>query len=273
MASFLDARVAHGRWLVRLEDIDTPRCVAGADDIILHQLSALGMHWDGNVWYQSMRLQAYEAAFQKLVAQGCVYPCGCTRREIADAVIQTHGTFPDGERPYPGTCRHGLAPNRKPKSWRFRVPSDTLCFHDRWCGDQAQCVAQQVGDFVIRRADGIWAYQLAVVVDDAAQGVTDIVRGQDLLHSTARQQWLARALNLPVPAVMHIPLVTDSSGRKLSKQNGAPAIDITNPLKTLQSAWQHLGLGELAPTSIEHFWTEATARWAGCFLKADLRRS
>ena len=265
VASFLDARAAGGHWLVRIEDIDTPRSVAGADKLILQQLSALGMTWDGDVWYQSERLAAYEHAFETLQAKGLVYPCGCTRREIADSVLAAHGRLPDGERPYPGTCRDGLAPGRKPKSWRFRVLPDTVRFHDRWCGDQAQCVAEQVGDFVVRRADGIWAYQLAVVVDDAEQGITDIVRGQDLLSSTARQRALAQALELPTPSVMHLPLVTDGQGLKLSKQNGAPAIDTNNPLKTLISAWQYLGLGDLSASNLEQFWREATARWAGHF--------
>lgn len=273
MASFLDARAANGRWLLRIEDIDKPRCVDGIDQFILHQLQALGMAWDGEVWYQSKRLAAYEAAFKTLDCQGFVYPCGCTRREIADSVLAAHGTFPAGERPYPGTCRNGLPPEREPKSWRFIVPPGTLCFKDRWCGDQAQCVEQQIGDFVIRRADGIWAYQLAVVVDDAAQGITDIVRGQDLLSSTGRQRLLAQALNVVTPTVMHLPLVTDADGLKLSKQNGAIAVDTRNPLKTLRSAWQHLELGELSATSIEQFWAQATARWAGHFLDADLRRS
>jgi glutamyl-Q tRNA(Asp) synthetase len=265
MASYLDARAARGQWLVRIEDIDTPRCVAGTDQVILQQLSALGMTWHSDVWYQSQRLGAYDKAFEALHGAGFVYPCGCTRREIAQAVLKGHGTFASGERPYPGTCRDGLPKGRAPRSWRFRVPSGTLYFQDRWCGDQAQCAEQQIGDFVIRRADGIWAYQLAVVVDDAAQGITDIVRGQDLLSSTARQRWLAQALKVSMPTVMHLPLVTDARGLKLSKQNGAPAIDTDNPLKTLRSAWQHLGLGELSATSVEQFWEQATASWAGRF--------
>lgn len=268
LASYLDAKAAHGEWLVRIEDVDAPRTVAGADRIILQQLTELGMHWDGEIWYQSDRHIAYEAAFNQLKAQGLVYPCGCTRREIADSVLAAHGEFPDGERPYPGTCRDGLKPGRSAKSWRFRVPAGMVRFTDRWCGPQSQDVAHQVGDFVVKRADGLWAYQLAVVVDDADQGVTDIVRGQDLLSSTARQQLLAQALDITPPAVMHIPLVVDERGLKLSKQNGAPAIDTANPLKTLLSAWEHLALGELSVSTLDGFWAQATARWAGRFYPA-----
>lgn len=273
LASYLDAKVSKGKWLVRIEDIDIPRTVAGMDRVILRQLTDLGMAWDAEVLYQSKRLSAYEAAFERLQAQGLIYPCACTRREIADSVLAHHGQFPEGERPYPGTCRHGIDPNRTPKSWRFRVPSGALTFTDRWCGLQSQDVEQQIGDFVIRRADGIWAYQLAVVVDDADQGVTDIVRGQDLLSSTARQQLLAKALNVGTPSVMHVPLVVDERGLKLSKQNGAQPIDTTNPLQTLLSAAKHLQLGELAASSLEQFWREATTRWAARFLPVDLRRS
>lgn len=270
LASYLDAKATHGQWLVRIEDIDTPRTVAGADQIILQQLTALGMAWDGDIWYQSQRLDAYEAAFAKLQAKALVYPCACTRREIADSVIALHGKLPDGERPYPGTCRHGIKPGRSAKSWRFQVPSGTVSFTDRWCGTQSQDVEHQVGDFVIRRADGIWAYQLAVVIDDAEQGVTDIVRGQDLLSSTARQHLLAKALDISPPSVMHIPLVVDDRGLKLSKQNGAPAINSSEPLKTLLSAWKHLELGELAVNTVEAFWQEAIVRWAGRFCPTRL---
>lgn len=268
LASYLDAKAARGKWLVRIEDIDTPRSVPGADRLILQQLTALGMLWDGEVWHQSRRIEAYEAAFQKLQAKAAVYPCGCTRREIADSVLALRGEFPDGERPYPGTCRQGTKAGRNTQSWRFRVPAGITRFTDRWCGPQLQDVERQVGDFIIRRADGIWAYQLAVVVDDADQHITDIVRGQDLLSSTARQQLLAQALDIVSPSVMHIPLVVDDRGLKLSKQNGAQAIDTAHPLKTLLSAWQHLGLGELAVRTLDEFWQEATVHWAKRFYPA-----
>lgn len=267
VASYLDALAHAGEWLVRIEDLDTPRTMAGTDQVILRQLQELGMRWHGDVWYQSQRLDAYQAAFDRLNAAKLVYPCGCTRREIADSVLHLHGHFPDGERPYPGTCREGLASGRSAKSWRFRTPDGWQFFNDRWLGNQYQHVQQQIGDFVVRRADGIWAYQLAVVVDDAAQGVTDIVRGQDLLSSTARQRVLATALGLSAPSVMHLPLVIDERGLKLSKQNGAAALDTTEPLKALLAAWTHLGLGDLYAKSVEQFWQLATERWSGQFYR------
>lgn len=265
LASYLDAKAARGQWLVRIEDIDTPRTVAGADQVILKQLSDLGMHWDGQPWYQSARTCAYEAAFKQLSDAGLIYPCACTRREIADSVLAAHGQFPDGERPYPGTCRSGITPGRSAKSWRFLTNNGSISFHDRWCGLQTQQVSEQVGDFVVRRADGLWAYQLAVVVDDAAQHVTDIVRGQDLLSSTARQHQLATALGITPPSVMHLPLVVDERGLKLSKQNGAQAVDTRDPLAALLSAWRHLGLGELVAADVSTFWSNATAAWARRF--------
>ena len=209
MASYLDARAQGGQWLVRIEDLDTPRTVQGADQVILQQLEGLGMRWDREVVYQSHRLDLYQSAFDTLRAAGHVYPCGCTRREIADSVLRLTDPVAEHERPYPGTCRQGLATGRRALSWRLRVPEGVVEFADRWLGVQQQDVARAVGDFVLRRADGIWAYQLAVVVDDAAQGVTDIVRGKDLLSSTARQQLLAGLLKVPVPRVLHVPVVTD----------------------------------------------------------------
>ncbi|VFR27320.1 glutamyl-Q-tRNA synthetase [plant metagenome] len=263
MASYLDARAHGGRWLLRMEDVDTPRMVPGAAETILDQLSALGLRWDGDIVWQSRRDEAYQAAMDALAARGLLYPCGCTRREIADSARLRFGTLPDGERPYPGTCRDGLPPGRAPRAWRVRVPDGVERFEDRWLGPQEQDVAQAVGDFVLRRADGLWAYQLAVVVDDAAQGVTDIVRGEDLLGSTARQRVLARLLDLPVPRVMHVPLVIDeASGLKLSKQNGAPALDLSLPVQTLNAAWRKLGQAPLAVETPDAFWQAATSAWA-----------
>ncbi len=262
MASFLDARAHGGNWLVRMEDLDTPRVVTGAADLILQQLQTLGMQWDGDVWYQSRRLDAYQAAFDQLRERRLVYPCGCTRREIADSVLRLQGHFPGGERPYPGRCRQGLASGRRVLSWRLRVPQGVIHFDDRWLGPMRQDVAAAVGDFVIRRADGVWAYQLAVVVDDAAQGVTDIVRGQDLLGSTARQRLLAGMLGYALPGVLHVPLVTDTSGQKLSKQNGAPALDLGQPLEILQQSWSQLGFERFVAVNIADFWARATRIWA-----------
>ena len=262
VASFLDARAHGGIWRVRIEDLDTPRVAAGAADLILQQLYTMGMHWDGEVWYQSHRLAAYQAAFDQLLASGLVYPCGCTRREIADSVLRLQGHFPDGERPYPGTCRHVPASGLRALSWRLCVPQGVIHFEDRWLGPMQQDVAAAVGDFVIRRADGVWAYQLAVVVDDAAQQVTDIVRGQDLLGSTARQQLLAGMLGVTIASVLHVPLVTDATGQKLSKQNGAPSLNLTQPLEVLQQTWLQLGFERIAAKNVDDFWAQATRIWA-----------
>jgi len=267
LASWLDARAQGGRWLLRIEDVDTPRTVAGAADVIMGQLQALGLVWDGDIVWQSHRNAAYQAAFDALAAQGLIYGCGCTRREIADSALRGQ-TAPgaDGERPYPGTCRHGLPAGREARAWRLRVPDGVERFEDRWLGPQEQDVAQAVGDFALRRADGLWAYQLAVVVDDAAQGVTDVVRGADLLSSTARQRVLGRLLGLPPLRYLHVPLILDpASGLKLSKQNGAPAVDTRAPLAALQAAWAALGFAPVAATDVTSFLQDATARWAARF--------
>ena len=267
LASWLDARAQRGRWLLRIEDVDTPRTVPGAADVIMGQLQALGLVWDGDIVWQSQRNEAYQAAFDALAAQGLIYGCGCTRREIADSALRGQ-TAPgaDGERPYPGTCRHGLPAGREARAWRLRVPEGVEHFDDRWLGPQEQDVAQAVGDFALRRADGLWAYQLAVVVDDAAQGVTDVVRGADLLSSTARQRVLGRLLGLPPLRYLHVPLILDpASGLKLSKQNGAPAIDTSAPLPALQAAWAALGFAPLPAADIASFLQDATARWAARF--------
>jgi len=266
LASWLDARAHGGRWLLRIEDVDTPRTVAGAAEVIMAQLRALGLHWDGEILWQSRRGAAYQQAFDTLAARGLVYGCGCTRREIADSSLRGPGPALDGERPYPGTCRHGLPPGRQARAWRLRVPAGVERFTDRWLGPQEQDVAQAVGDFVLRRADGLWAYQLAVVVDDAAQGITDIVRGADLLSSTARQRVLARLLDAAPPRVMHVPLVVDpATGLKLSKQNGAAPLDSAQPLAMLARAWQALGFEPCAAAEPAAFLAQATGQWAARF--------
>lgn len=263
LASWLDARAHHGRWLLRIEDVDTPRTVPGAAETIQAQLLALGLRWDGEIMWQSRRGEAYARAFDALAARGQVYGCACTRREIADSQPASGVVCPDGERPYPGTCRNGLPAGRKARAWRLRVPEGVEAFQDRWMGPQAQDVARTVGDFTLRRADGLWAYQLAVVVDDAEQGVTDVVRGADLLTSTARQRVLGRLLGLPLPRVMHVPLVLDPvTGLKLSKQNHAPALDTGRPLDALAQAWRSLGFAPFAAQDVPGFLREATARWA-----------
>lgn len=253
MASYLDALAHRGRWLLRIEDIDTPRVVPGADRIIMQQLQALGMHWHEEPTWQSQRLALYQTAFERLVETNQVYPCACTRQELSMS-----GT-------YPGTCRRSLPPGRKARSWRFVVPAGIEHFTDRWHGPLQQDIANYVGDFIIRRADGLWAYQLVVVVDDGEQGITAIVRGSDLLDSTARQRVLARALGYTCPTTLHVPLVLDAAGRKLSKQNHAAALDLANPLKTLDLAWRALGFNTLGANSVQAFWRQATEQWMARF--------
>ena len=235
LASWLDARAVRGRWLLRIEDLDAPRQQPGAAAQILRALERLGLTWDGPVVYQSLRAPAYEAALREL--QRHTYWCGCTRREIADSAT---GPARDGAQIYPGTCRAGLPPGRTGRALRVRATGRIL-FHDRVQGPQAQLLERDVGDFVVFRADGQFAYQLAVVVDDADQGVTDVVRGADLLDSTARQIHLQRLLGLPTPRYLHIPVAVDATGEKLSKQAGAPALDASSPERLLREALAFLG--------------------------------
>jgi glutamyl-Q tRNA(Asp) synthetase len=216
LASWLDARAAGGRWLVRIEDLDPPREQPGAADEILRTLERCGLHWDGDVVFQSRRADRYAEALRHLRDQ--VYSCGCTRREIADSAL---GVASDGAQIYPGTCRGGLH-GKVARSLRVRVKG-SVEFDDRVQGHIRQDLEREVGDFILKRADGAVAYQLAVVVDDAEQGVTDVVRGADLLDSTARQIHLQRLLGLPTPRYLHIPAAVNAAGEKLSKQTGARA--------------------------------------------------
>ncbi len=265
LASWLDARAASGRWLVRIEDVDGPRCVPGADTQILAQLTDMGLLPDEPPWRQSTRGDAYAAALQQLLEAGHVYPCGCTRKAIAEALAaRGHTRARDGEWVYPGTCRDGLH-GQPARAWRFLTRSaphedTTLHWHDRRLGAQQQDVERAVGDFVLRRADGLWAYQLAVVVDDAQQGITDVVRGEDLADNTPRQIRLQRALGLPTPRYLHTPLVMAADGHKLSKQNGAQAVDTRDALGALRAAGAVLGLHHTAATAAD--WrAEAVSRW------------
>jgi glutamyl-Q tRNA(Asp) synthetase len=262
VGSFADARAAGGEWLVRIEDLDRPREVPGAVDDILRTLEAFGLNWDGPVVYQSRRTEVYAAAIEQLEALELVYPCGCTRREIG------LGGLPGAEGPvYPGTCRQGLPPGREPRSLRFRADGPELSFRDRVRGPQRQDVARAVGDFVLRRADGLHAYQLAVVIDDAAQGITDVVRGADLLLSTPRQLRLQACLGLPHPTYAHLPLVLDRNGRKLSKSHADLPVAPADPLPALLRAWAVLGQTPppAAPKQVSAFWDWALPRW-------DIRR-
>jgi glutamyl-Q tRNA(Asp) synthetase len=254
LASWLDARARGGRWLVRIEDVDTPRCSAQAEAQILRQLAELQLHPDAPPVRQSDRAALYGSALQRLVTAGRVYPCACTRKEIEGALHAT-GVLHQrhGERIYPGTCRAGLH-GRPARAWRFHTEARGLPrieWTDRRLGPQQQDVAREVGDFVLRRADGLWAYQLAVTVDDAEQGITHVVRGEDLADNTARQILLQHALDLPTPVYLHTPLVRAADGQKLSKQNGAAALDTAQPLAALAQAARQLSLPDppgLAPT-------------------------
>lgn len=264
LASWLDARAHHGTWLVRIEDIDTARCEAGMGERILAQLAACGMVSDEPVWWQSQRAAAYGAALAQLVSVGLAYPCACSRREI-EVALQALGQDPmRGETAvYPGTCRpdQGGLNGRAARAWRMDVrPHTELNWVDRRLGAQAQNVEKAVGDFILQRADGLWAYQLAVVVDDAAQGITDVVRGEDLADNTPRQRVLQTALGLPLLRYFHSPLVLDADGDKLSKNKEAPALVCDTPnqaLAALQAAAQALGL----PRSGANTVGEALAEW------------
>ena len=268
LASWLDARAhAKGRWLVRIEDLDRPRCVAGADAEILRQLAACGLQPDEPPLWQSTRRAAYDAAIETLAAAGKVYPCACSRHEV-DAALAAAGAAPArfAERVYPGTCRpeRGGLRGRPPRAWRLRVDAGAaaeVTWFDRRLGVQHQNVATAVGDFVVRRADGIVAYQLAVVVDDAAQRITDIVRGSDLADNTARQLVLQRALGLPTPRYLHTPLVLGPDGHKLSKQNGAKPLDVAAPLSVLAAAAQTLGLSVPPAATVAEWLAAAVLAW------------
>jgi glutamyl-Q tRNA(Asp) synthetase len=253
LASWLDARAHNGNWLIRMENVDTTRERAGAAEVQLAQLERYGMRSDEPVLWQTQRYAAYEAALQQLQDTGRTYYCQCSRTRIA-------GTQGEGGPAYPGTCRAlGLA---APGSIRLRVDPGEIAFLDRACGPWRQEVARAVGDFVIRRSDGLWAYQLAVVVDDAAQGITDVVRGADLLDNTPRQILLQRALQLPTPRYLHVPLVCDGAGRKLSKQDAAQPLGSRPALVELEQAWQHLGYAPTGAPDVAQFLARAVLQWS-----------
>jgi glutamyl-Q tRNA(Asp) synthetase len=260
LASACDARARGARWLVRIEDVDVPRSVPGAAEDILRTLARYGFAWDGPVERQSERAPRYAAALRHLVDAGLAYPCACTRRELEGAPLG-----PGGERIYPGTCREGVPPalaSRSQRAFRVRVGDAEVSFVDRLQGPQRQRLADEVGDFVVMRADGLYAYQLAVVVDDAAQHVTDVVRGADLLASTPRQVHLARLLGCAVPTYLHVPIAIDRDGQKLSKQTQAPALP-DEPLPELLAAWRFLDqpMPPDAPRDAAAFWRHALGAW------------
>lgn len=269
LASWLDARAHDGAWLVRVEDVDTPRCLPGMDGEILRQLAACGLHPDEPPVWQSARGGAYAAALQSLRAADQAYDCACSRADI-EAALAVAGRPRQrfGELVYPGTCRpeRGGLRGRLPRAVRLRTEdpagrSEPVHWHDRRLGPQQQDVAAAVGDFVLRRADGLWAYQLAVVVDDAAQGISHVVRGEDLADNTPRQVLLQRALCVPAPSYLHTPLVRAPDGAKLSKQTGAAALDLTDPAGRLREAATVLGLPHLPGRGVAEVLAGAVAAW------------
>lgn len=259
VGSYLDARSQQGEWRVRMEDIDPPRMVAGAADNILRTLEAYGLQWDGPVMYQSQRNEAYREALEQLRGQGVLYPCNCSRREIADSALNTPAGLI-----YPGYCRHGMRSGRAEHALRLRTDDVRIQFDDRLQGTHVQSLNLEVGDFVLRRADGLYAYQLAVVVDDAVQGMTDIVRGADILDSTPRQIYLQQLLGLPTPTYLHLPVAVNANGEKLSKQTLASAVETTNFLPVLFQVLEFLGQKPppvLLEGDVNAFWSWAIANW------------
>lgn len=276
LASFLDARAHHGAWLVRIEDTDTPRCSPEAAEVILGQLERLCLRPDEPVQWQSRRGAYYEAALARMREGGWVYGCSCSRQDVEQA-LRAGGLSRTRHAlaVYPGTCRDGTP--HPVRAWRVRVdrrasrparPSNEavrVSWVDRRLGPQTQHLPQEVGDFIVRRADGLWAYQLAVVVDDELQGVTDVVRGEDLADNTPRQIWLQQALGAGTPRYLHTPLVWAADGQKLSKQTGALAVDVEHPLEALRAAAAVLGLDVAAEsgetTSVGRWLEQATQAW------------
>ena len=259
LGSCLDARSHGGRWLLRVEDVDEPRCSQAAADDILRTLEACGFEWDGDVLVQSARKERYREVLERLTRDGRLYPCACTRRELADSALA-----PDGAASYPGTCRDGLPPGKLPRAWRLHVDDVPVCFDDALQGRNCQNLAREVGDFVLLRADGYFAYQLAVVVDDADQGISHVVRGADLLDSTPRQIFLQRCLGTATPAYVHLPVAVNAAGEKLAKQTLAPAIDARDPVPALVEAMRFLGQDvprDMWRVATADFWAWARSAW------------
>lgn len=258
VASWLDARAHGGQWLVRIEDLDPPREVAGASEDILKTLEGFGLTWDGPVVRQSERHAVYEEALAQLKTRGLAFGCACTRKSLAAL---------DGLARYPGICRDGLPEGVAPRSWRFKMPEGVwLCWNDRGRGRQS-FARDGVGDFTLLRADGHWAYHLAVVVDDEAQGVTDVVRGEDLLSATACHLALQQALHINEPHYMHVEVVVNEQGQKLSKQTLAAPVELRDAPSVMQQVMMHLGLGAMDVAPVEDMLTEGKRRWGEKHLK------
>ena len=256
MASWLDARAAGGRWLVRIEDVDATRTVPGAAEAILRTLEAMALRWDGDIAWQSRRTALYEAALDELRTCALTYRCKCSRKEVADSGVPgLEGAI------YPGTCRALGVPAGIPASERMRASDDRIAFEDRVQGVIGQSVAREIGDYILKRRDGLHAYQLAVVVDDAAQGVTDVVRGADLLWSTPRQVALQRALGHSTPRYLHLPVVANERGEKLSKQTLAPAIDGSNAAALMVAALDFLGQPAAQSRQPAEILAQAVGNW------------
>jgi glutamyl-Q tRNA(Asp) synthetase len=257
VASWLDARAAGGRWSVRIEDVDAPRTVPGAADAILRSLEACGLGWDGEVVRQGDRVALYQRALERLRDRGLAFRCRCSRREIADSALRgIEGAV------YPGTCRGLGVSAEESAAERFRVDPGVVAFEDRVQGRVAQDVAREVGDFILRRRDGLFGYQLAVVVDDAEQGITDVVRGADLLASTPRQILLQRALDLPTPRYLHFPVAVDSLGEKLSKRHGATPLEPATAPGAIAHALAFLGQPAAPGMSAGEMLAAAARRWS-----------
>ncbi len=260
VASYCDAKANAGKWLLRIEDLDKPREITGAVHTILRQLEAFGFEWDGAVIYQSQRNQYYADAFNQLQKQQLIYPCTCTRKEITDSSnhLGIEGLV------YPNTClQHAIKPNTA-AAFRIKTNAGKICFNDAIQGKICQTLNTDIGDFVLKRADGLFTYQLAVAVDDAAQGVTHIVRGADLLASTPRQIYLQQLLRLTHPIYTHVPIASNATGEKLSKQTQAPAIDTRLIRQTLFHALDFLGQNppaEIKNTQPNEIWNWAIKNW------------
>ena len=260
VGSYLQARHQQGEWLVRMEDLDRPRCVKGADSQILQTLETYGMHWDGEIMYQSQRDPAYNKVLKQLESIDACYPCACTRSEIANVANQgSEGPI------YPGTCRKGIAEGKTANSVRARLDDIFVGFYDQLQGEITQHLLRELGDFVIKRGDGLFAYQLAVVVDDEEQGITEIVRGSDLLDSTPRQLWLQQKLGYYTPTYLHLPIAVNADGEKLSKQTYARGINNNDPRPQLIKALNFLGQQppkELCDSDLSSLWEWAIEHWS-----------